>query len=161
MEIQIAQILFQAINFFVVFGALTFLLIKPITKILDQRAQRIADAQKAAGETLLEKEQIEAYKAKVKKATDQKAADLIEEAKQKAKDKEKELLAEAREKAQAEIEKMVSDWQKTQKKQEAQIKAEFESRVLATAEKVIGKSLDAKKHAALIDTELESLLKAI
>lgn len=71
------------------------------------------------------------------------------------------MLAEAREKAQAEIEKMVSDWQKTQKKQEAQIKAEFESRVLATAEKVIGKSLDAKKHAALIDTELESLLKAI
>ncbi len=161
MEIQIAQILFQAINFFVVFGALTFLLIKPIAKILDQRAQRIADAQKAAGETLLEKEQIEAYKAKVKKATDQKAADLIEEAKQKAKDKEKELLIEAREKAQAEIEKMVSDWQKTQKKQEAQIKAEFEARVLATAEKVIGKSLDTKKHSALIDSELEALLKAI
>ena len=40
---------------------------------------------------MLEKEQIEAYKAKVKKATDQKAAELIEEAKQKAKDKEKEL----------------------------------------------------------------------
>lgn len=161
MEIQIAQILFQAINFFVVFGALTFLLVKPITKILDQRAQRIADAQRAASETLLEKEQIEAYKAKVKKATDQKAADLIEEAKQRAKDKEKELLTEAREKAQAEIEKLISDWKKSQKKQEAQIKAEFETRVLAAAEKVIGKSLDAKKHAALIDSELESLLKAI
>lgn len=161
MEIQIAQILFQAINFFVVFGALTFLLVKPITKILDQRAQRVADAQRAASETLLEKEQIEAYKAKVKKATDQKAAELIEEAKQKAKDKEKELLTEARAKAQAEIEKMASDWQKSQKKQEAKIKAEFEARVLAAAQKVVGNSLDAKKHAALIDSELESLLKAI
>lgn len=161
MEIQIAQILFQAINFFVVFGALTFLLIKPITKILDQRAQRIADAQKAAGETLLEKEQIEAYKAKVKKATDQKASELLEEAKIRAKDKEKELIAEARVQAKAEIEKLVGDWQKNQKKQTAQIKAEFEKRVLATAEKVIGKSLDSKKHAALIDSELEALLKAI
>lgn len=161
MEIKIAQIIFQAINFFVVFGAISFLMVKPITKILDQRAQKIADAQKAATETLLEKEQLEAYKAKVKKATDQKAADLIEEAKQKATDKEQELVAEAQGKAQAEIEKMISDWQKSQKKQATKIKAEFESRVLATAEKVIGQSLDSKKHAALIDTELESLLKAI
>lgn len=161
MEIQVAQILFQAINFFVVFGALTFLLVKPITKILEQRAQRIADAEKAASETLLEKEQIEAYKAKVKKATDQKASDLIEEAKEKAKAKEAELMAQAKEKAKLEVEKLVQDFEKNKKKQTAQIKADFEAKVLATAEKVIGNSLDAKKHAALIDSELEALLKAI
>jgi F-type H+-transporting ATPase subunit b len=161
MEIQVAQILFQAINFFVVFGALTFLLVKPIVKILDQRAQRIADAQQAAAETLQEKEQIEAYKAKVKKATDEKAAAVLEEAKQRAKNKEKELLTEAKEKAKAEVEKMKSDWQREAKKQEAKMKKEFEVAVLKTAEKVIGTSLDAKKHSALIDSELDKLLKAI
>lgn len=161
MEIQEAQILFQAINFFVVFGALTFLLVKPIVKILDQRAQRIADSQKAATETLQEKEQIEAYKAKVKKATDNKAADLLEEAKTKAKDKEKELIAEAKNKAKAEIEKMKADWKKEVSKQEKKMKKDFEAAVVKTAEKVIGKSLDAKKHSALIDSELDALLKAI
>ena len=161
MEIQVAQILFQAINFFVVFGALTFLLVKPIVKILDQRAQRVADAQKAAGETLLEKEQIEAYKAKVKKATDKKAAEALDEAKQRAKDKEKELISEAKDKAKAEITKMTSDWKMEAKKQESKMKKEFEVAVVKAAQKVIGKSLDAKKHSALIDSELDALLKAI
>jgi len=161
MEIQVSQILFQAINFFVVFGALTFLLVKPIVKILDQRAQRVVDAQKAAAETLLEKEQIEAYKAKVKKATDKKAAELIEEAKQRANDKEKELITEAKAKAKAEVEKIKADWQRDAKKQEKEMKKDFEKAVLTAAEKVIGKSLDAKQHSALIDSELEALLKAI
>jgi F-type H+-transporting ATPase subunit b len=161
MEIQLVQILFQAINFFVVFGALTFLLVKPIVKILDQRAQRVADAQKAAGETLLEKEQIEAYKAKVKKATDKKAAEALDEAKQRAKDKEKELISEAKDKAKAEITKMTSDWKMEAKKQESKMKKEFEVAVVKAAQKVIGKSLDAKKHSALIDSELDALLKAI
>ncbi|MDH5533785.1 MAG: ATP synthase F0 subunit B [Candidatus Pacebacteria bacterium] len=161
MEIQISQIIFQAINFFVVFGALTYLLVKPIVKILDQRAQRVADAQKAASETLLEKEQIDAYKAKVKKATDKKAAEALDEAKQRATDKEKELINEAKDKAKAEIKKMTSDWKIEAKKQESKMKKEFEVAVLKAAEKVIGKSLDAKKHSALIDSELDALLKAI
>ena len=161
MEIQVAQILFQSINFFVVLGALTFLLVKPIVKILDQRAQRVVDAQKAAAETLLEKEQIEAYKAKVKKATDKKAAELIEEAKQRANDKEKELITGAKAKAKAEVEKIKADWQREAKKQEKEMKKDFEKAVMIAAEKVIGKSLDAKKHSEIIDGELEALLKAI
>lgn len=161
MEIQVAQILFQAINFLVVFGALTFLLVKPIAKILDQRAQRVLDAQKAAGETLQEKEQIEAYKVKVKKATDQKAAEALEEAKARAKEKEKELITQAKDKAKAEVEKMKSEWKMEVKKQESKMKKEFEVAVIKAAQKVIGKSIDAKQHSALIDDELEALLKAI
>jgi len=161
MEIQVSQILFQAINFFVVFGALTYLLVKPIVKILDQRAQRVADGQKAAAESLIEKDQIDAYKAKVKKATDKKAAEALDEAKLRAKDKEKELIIEAKDKTKAEIEKMKADWKIEVKKQESKMKKEFEVAVLKAAEKVIGKSLDAKKHAAIIDSELDALLKAI
>ena len=41
------------------------------------------------------------------------------------------------------------------------MKKDFEKAVLTAAEKVIGKSLDAKQHSALIDSELEALLKAI
>lgn len=161
MEIQISQIIFQAINFFVVLGALSYLLIKPIVKILDQRAQRVADAQKAAAETLQEKEQIEAYKAKVKKETDKKAAEALDEAKQRAKDKEKELIIQAKDKARSEIKKMTSDWKMEAKSRESDMKKEFKGAVLKAAEKVIGKSLDAQKHSALIDSELDALLKAI
>lgn len=161
MEIQVAQILFQAINFGVVFGALTFLLVKPITKILDQRAQRVADSQKAAGEALAQKDQMEAYESKVKKAADKKAAEILEETKKIAKEREKEIIAQAKEKAEAEVEKMKLDWTNARKKQEAKMKKEFETAVMEAAGKVIGKSLDGKKHSALIDSELEALLKAI
>lgn len=161
MEIQISQIMFQAINFFVVLGALAFLLIKPITKILDQRAKKVADAQKAAEETLTEKEGLEAYKAKTKKQVDVKAAEILAEAKSRAKTKEQELMAESKAKIKAEGEKMADSWKLEKKKEQAKIKTQFEKAVLEAAKKVVGKSLDVKKHSTVIDKQLELLLKEI
>ena len=74
MEIKLAQVIFQAINFLVVLSGLTFLLYKPVLKILEQRANKIKEAQQAAEATLKEKEGLEEYKKKVKKETDKKAA---------------------------------------------------------------------------------------
>jgi F0F1-type ATP synthase membrane subunit b/b' len=55
MEINFLQILFQAINFGVVFGAITFLLYKPVMKMLDERAKKIAEGQSAAEKSIRER----------------------------------------------------------------------------------------------------------
>ena len=44
MDIQLPQIIYQLVNFGVVFGAVTYLLYKPVQKILDERSKRIADS---------------------------------------------------------------------------------------------------------------------
>ena len=46
MDIQLPQIIFQLVNFGVVFGAIVYLLYKPTQKILDERAKRVADTLK-------------------------------------------------------------------------------------------------------------------
>jgi len=38
MDIQLPQIIFQIVNFGVVVGALTYLLYKPVKKMLDERS---------------------------------------------------------------------------------------------------------------------------
>jgi F-type H+-transporting ATPase subunit b len=161
MQIHLAQIIFQAINFGVVLGALVFLLFKPVIKMLDQRAKKIADAQKAAEETLLEKEKLDAYKKKVKTATDNKAKEAVAEVQQKAKETEKKLMAEAKEKAAQEVEKQKAEFEAHKKKELAKMKKEFEKAVAEAAKKVLGASIDTKKHQKIIDQELETLLKKI
>ena len=65
MDIQITQILFQAINFSVVLGALTFLLYKPVLKMFDERSQKIAEGQKAAEAAIQDKEKLEEARKKM------------------------------------------------------------------------------------------------
>ena len=84
MEIHLAQILFQMVNFGVVFGALTYLMYKPVLKALRQRSQKIADSQQAADELLQEKAEIEKQKTKVVSQARKEANDLMAEARQQA-----------------------------------------------------------------------------
>ena len=65
MDIQLPQILFQAINFSVVMGALTFLLYKPVLKMFDERSQKISEGLKAAEAALKEKEELDQTRKKM------------------------------------------------------------------------------------------------
>jgi flagellar motility protein MotE (MotC chaperone) len=62
MEIQLAQIIFQILNFGVVLAALTYFVYKPVVKLLDERKAKIAQAAKSADEIQKEKEQLEETK---------------------------------------------------------------------------------------------------
>lgn len=157
MEIQIREIIFQMINFGVVFGALTFLMYKPIKKMLADRSQKIEDAQKAAELTLAEKRHIDELKKKAQKAAEKEAADVIEKAVEDAKAKEQELLAQAKKKAATELEKAKMAWEDERAALVEDMKKEFVDTVIATAGKVVG-SLDKKAHAKLIDEQLKDLV---
>jgi F-type H+-transporting ATPase subunit b len=159
MDIQLPQILFQAINFGVVMGALTYLLYKPIQKLMDERAAKIAEGQAAAETAVAERENLESQKRKLERENDKKAAELIEHATEKAMTQKQEILAKAKTEAQAEVEKLKEQWslEKAQLKQE--MRQEMIEAVMAVTEKVIGQKLSDKADAKLIADELAKLAK--
>lgn len=161
MEIDISQILFQIVNFSVVLAALTFLLYKPIFKMFLERAKRIEEGQKAAAQALSEQAAIDELKAKTETELKKKTAQVLKEASKEAEVVKEKLMAEAHAAAQAEIAKMKNAW-KTEKAQMIDsIRSEMIASVIAVSEKVIGQSVDAKKHEKLIDAELETVIQAL
>lgn len=161
MEIQFPQIIFQIINFGVVFGALSFLLYRPINKILDERAKNIEEGQAAAQKALAEQASIDELKKQAKQKADKEAAKILEEATKAAAEKKSTLLAQAKTEALAEVERHRQAWLEEKRSSMQAMKAQFADAVIATAEKVVGESLTAKSHAKLIDDEFTALVKKI
>jgi F-type H+-transporting ATPase subunit b len=157
MDIQIPQILFQMVNFGAVVAALTYFLYKPIQKILDERSDRIAAAQKAAETTLKDKEELVESKDKILKKARQEAAQVIETAKKKAQKQKSEMVAEGRQEAEQALAKMKASWDREKQKLASEMKQEFADTVLLVTEKVIGK-LDKKTHLKLVDAEIKGIL---
>lgn len=161
MEINIAQVIFQIINFGVVFGALTFFLTKPIIKFLDDRRKATEEAQKANEEAVAGREQIDAMKKKAKTQAEKDAEKILETARAEAKELKARLTKEVKEEVAAlrtkELDKVASEQRarlETMERQVAQLS-------VAIAAKVIGEEVDEKKHKALISASLKDLAKAV
>jgi len=158
MDIQLPQILFQMVNFGVVAGALTYLLYKPVLKILDERSKRIEEAQQAAASNLREKEEMEKLKEEELSKVRKEAQQILDKAKELAKKTKIEAVTEAKDLAEAELTKARQGWEKEQKKIAAEMREQFASSVLAVSEKVLGKTLDQKAQGKLIDAELKNII---
>jgi F-type H+-transporting ATPase subunit b len=161
MDIQLPQIIFQLINFSVVVGALSYLLYKPVQKIFEERASRIEAGLKAAEENLAQQNKIKDYQSKVKKEAEKQATDILDEARQKAEQRRKQILAEAKQEADAVLQKQMKEWETEKKQLLVSMRQELVDSVIAVSQKVIGKSLDKKEQTALIDQEIDSIVKAL
>lgn len=159
MDIQVPQIIFQIINFSVVVGALTYLLYNPIRKIFDERSQRIAEAQKAADDTISERAKLDELKQQAQDQAQQDAQKILDEAKKKARSMEKEMLEQAQNKAVKEVEKLHQQWEKERELLATEMRKQFSDSVLIVVERVLDKAFDKKSHSALIDAEVKSILK--
>ncbi len=82
-------------------------------------------------------------------------------ARQAAQKTQQEAADQAEKKAALQLEKLQVHWAEQKKQHLEDMKKTFVSTVIATAGKVVTAELDAKKHQKLIDTQLESLLKAL
>ncbi len=161
MDIEFPQILFQLVNFGVVASALTFLLFKPIKKMLDERSQRVEEAQKAAETTLAEERKLEETKKKMHRDAEREAAKILEDASQEAAAKKKELLNQAKREVAAEISQMRGDWDREKATMVEQMTQEFHTAVIEAVKKVTGVALTKKDHANLISAELDKLVQHI
>jgi F-type H+-transporting ATPase subunit b len=161
MDIQLTQILFQAINFSVVLGALTYLLYKPVLKMFDERSQKIAAGQKAAEAALKDKDALDAKRKKMENDLKKERATVLNKAQEEAKDKAATIVEAAKKEAKAEKSKLVSSWEAEKSALFQEAKKDMADAVIAVSAKVIGKSLDAKAQSKIIDSELETILKSL
>lgn len=161
MDIQFPQILFQLINFSVVFGGVGYLLYRPIQKILDERMNRVAEGQRAAQEALTEKEHLAELKKKLEKDASKEAVDLLASAKKKADLQKREVIAKAKQEALDEVKKMKADWESEKASLQEANKKQMIQAVTQVAFMVSKKKLDSKSDEKLISDELDGVLAKI
>lgn len=161
MDIQLPQIIFYIINFTVVFVGVSYLLSKPIQKILSERSEKIVEGQKAATIAIEEKEKLASFKKQSQKDTDKEVAGIISKAQQQADEQSKAIISEAKAQAKKDIEKMQADWEKEKQVKMKQAHKEMASAIVDVSEKVIAQKLTGKSDSDLIDKELDSLISGM
>ncbi|NCN83063.1 MAG: hypothetical protein GW947_03790 [Candidatus Pacebacteria bacterium] len=155
MNIQLAQLVYQTINFLIVFGALSYLLYKPILKIFAERSKRIEEGQKAAQKALQEQENVEAMKQSSKTKIEREREKVLKEATSAAKEQSAQIIATAKTQAETEISHLKEQWKDQQRKDKAEMESQLVELVIATTTKVLGSQLTSKDHRALIKKELQ------
>ncbi|MDY6892717.1 MAG: F0F1 ATP synthase subunit B [Chloroflexota bacterium] len=145
----------QFINFGVLLVILLIFGYKPITKMLDERSQRIKDSMEQADfikeevaktEQLVQEQITEARKQgqDVVAQAEQIGERLREEARQQARQDAEAIVARARSEIQAESQEAMD-----------QLRKEFVDVAIRAAERVIDKSLDKEAHRQIIEKTLE------
>ncbi len=157
MDIQLPQIIFQIINFSVVMGALTYLLYKPIQKIMDERVSKIKEGQEAAQAAIDEKHNLTELKSKIEHEAERKAANLVDEAVKRATKQQHEIVERAKSEAKAEVEKLQADWKMEHAQLITAARQEMVDAIMAVSAKVIDKKLDEKTEGAFISRELDKV----
>lgn len=161
MDIQLTQILFQIVNFSVVVGAVSFLLYKPVLKIFDERARRIADGEAAAAKAQTAYAEIEKQQQEAETMLKREKSRVVKEAQQEAQERKEQIIADAKEEAKKEAAKIIESAKREKEQLLKDAQKDMASAVLTIAEKVIGDSLDAKAGQKLVDAELKSILKSL
>jgi F-type H+-transporting ATPase subunit b len=129
----------------------------PITKMLDQRADKIRESLEKAEETRVEAERLlEEYKVQMAEAR-QDASKVIEQGRQVAETMKAEILAKAKEEAEAEKTKALEAIRAEKTAAMAEVQQQIADLSVAVAGKIIGSSLSKKDHEALIDKYLSEV----
>ncbi len=161
MDIQLAQIIFQIINFGLVLFVLTRFIYQPVLKLLNERKAKVAQAAAASNEILQEKANLE----KIKRET-------LDQAQQVAKKIEHETQAEAKKTVKALIEqnkadlalkesKFTAELAKLKKEKLKMMDQELKQAAVKIAETVLQESIDAKKHQKLIDQQINQIIESL
>jgi len=145
----------QLLIFLVMLGVLYRFAWGPLLKILNERRTRIAQGVEATQKALQELEAAEKERqAKLEEARREAQAILDRIAKQ-GEDLRKELEAKAREQAEALIAKARAEIQQERQKAVQDLRSQVADLAVMAAGRIIGESLDAKKHRELIERTIE------
>lgn len=161
MDIQVAQIIFQIINFGVVVGALTFLVYKPVIKTLQERSKKVQESQQAAEELIAERAESDKLKQKTLSQAKKEAAEIVAESKRLADKKKEGLAAKAKKEIQAYLQEEKDKWESEKKQLIKQIQSQMTDAVFAVAQKVLNESIDKKTHSKLIDQNIQEIVKSL
>jgi F-type H+-transporting ATPase subunit b len=157
MDIQIPQIIFQIINFSILFIVLSKFIYRPVLKMLDNRAEKIREGLEAADKNLkiqskMEKQQSEVL-AKAKKQADSiikqaeaEADKIIRQAKSQAKDEAKKILETEKTSLQAQMDREVKS-----------LKQQLASSVASATRTLLRSALNRDLQAEIIDAQIKKI----
>ena len=159
MEINVQQLILQIVNFSIIFFLLSKFVYKPILKILDERANKVADGLKAAEKSIQEQVLMEETKQKELVKTQKEVAKILEEANKKANVLSKSIVAEARTEAQKVIKNEETQLRARLEKEESRLKGEIASLVTNTTKTVLKSNLSTKHQKEIIKSQISDLKK--
>lgn len=157
LNINFFTALFTLINTVALFYVLKIFLFKPVMKMIADRQQEIddmyADADKAKDDAAQLKCE---YEEKLSNAVET-GERMVKEAVARGRSREEEILRQANEEAAAILNKASADIAQEKKKAINDAKDEISDMAMAIAGKVVGRVLDAKDQAQLVDRFIEEL----
>ncbi|MDI6692628.1 MAG: F0F1 ATP synthase subunit B [Anaerosomatales bacterium] len=137
--------------FVVLFVLLWKFAFPPITKMLDERAEKIRESLEKAEDTRIEAERLlEEYRQQMAEAR-QEAAKIIEQGRTVAENMKAEIIAKAREEAEAEKAKALEAIKAERAAALAELQAKVAELSVAVAGKILGEQLSPSEHEALIE----------
>jgi len=145
----------QLVIFLVMLGILYRVAWGPLLRIRNERRARIAQGVEATQRALQELEAAEKERqAKLEEAR-REAQAMLDRITKQAEDLRKELEAKAREQAEALIVKARAEIQQERQKAVQDLRSQVADLAVMAAGRIIGESLDAKKHRELIERAIE------
>jgi F-type H+-transporting ATPase subunit b len=142
------------VAFVVLFFVMAKVAFPPVTKMLDERANKIRESLEKAEEIRVEAERLlDEYKVRMAEARTE-ATQVIEQGRKVAESMKTEILAKAREEAEAEKAKAVAAIKAEKESAMAELKGEVADLSVAVAGKILGSSLTKADHEALINKYL-------
>jgi F-type H+-transporting ATPase subunit b len=146
-----SELLVSLVSFLVLFIALWKFALPPITKMLDERADKIRESLEKAEETRVEAERLlDEYKAQLAEAR-QESNRVIEQGRKVADTMKDEIIAKANEEREALLVRAREEIQGEKRAAMAELQAQVADLSVAVAGRVIGQTLSAADHKALIE----------
>ena len=143
------------VNFLILLGILYLFAYKPILRVMDQRADRIQESLEAADRAREEASRSQADTQKQLAEARAEGQKLIDQAREMAERYRGEEQEKARQEAEAFVVRAREDIQRERDTAIQEVRAHFADLAIATAEKVIERSLDRDAHTDLIAKVLE------
>ncbi|MEK7479636.1 MAG: F0F1 ATP synthase subunit B [Patescibacteria group bacterium] len=154
-------LLWQVINFGVLFGILWYLLYKPIKKVMREREDKVRESLERADKLEAKSKELE-EEFRGKMATQRKE---IEEMHKRALAEQKRLRDELKEKAEEEATRILAEAKEAAKKERTEIMKETEEDIkrlaVLLAEKILEKELDSKKEEEMLKKAMQEFKKSL
>lgn len=153
----LSEVFFTAINVFILFFGLSYLLFNPVRDILEKRKQKIAGELADAAESKKSAQAMKAeYESKLKEVSKEADA-ILEEARRKGKAREAEIIEEARKEAARIVERGNREVELEKKKALDDMKQELVAIASLMAGKVVTARIDTTIQDALIEETLKEM----
>ena len=157
MDINLGQIILQALNFGLLLFLLTKFLYRPIVKTMTDRTDKIAAGVKAAEDSIVEREKLAAQKQQALTSAQAQAAAVLDQARQEAEQAGKDIVAQAQAAAQTQAQKQYQLIQEKITKERLELKRSVSDLVVKATQAVLKDSLTPTHQKTIIDHQISNL----